>query len=329
MPRFRSLAIALAALLAFALVGAACGDERGVRLTLVAYSTPREAYEEIVAAFQRTPAGTGITFDQSYGASGEQSRAVAAGLPADLVALSLEPDVTSLVEAGRVDRAWNTEPYHGMVTDSVVVLVVREGNPKGIRGWDDLLKPGVEVIAPNPFTSGGARWNVMGGYGAQLQQGRSAELAAQYLRDLYTHVTVQDKSAREALQTFSGGKGDVLISYENEAIFARQKGTPLDYVLPDQTILIENPVAIVKDTKYPRQAQAFLDFLRSEEAQTIFAAKGYRPVQAETLARAGFPMPARLFTVADLGGWERVEVALFKQGSGVLSDIQRGSFGSR
>jgi sulfate/thiosulfate-binding protein len=321
----------LAALvLVLALVLAACGgqdDASGsgggdTKLSLVAYSTPREAYEEIIPAFQKTSAGTGVSFDQSYGSSGEQSRAVEAGLPADVVEFSLAPDMDRLVEAGLVADDWADNEHEGMVTDSVVVLAVRKGNPKDIQTWDDLLQEGVEVITPNPFTSGGARWNIMAAYGAQLEQGKSEEEAIQYLRDLFSHVPVQDKSARESLQTFSGGKGDVLLAYENEAIFARQSGEELDYVVPDQTILIENPVAVT--TEAPEQAQAFVDFLLTPEAQKIFGAKGYRPVDESVASEFDFPTPANLFTIDDLGGWDTVSDSFFDREKGIMAEIEQG-----
>jgi sulfate/thiosulfate transport system substrate-binding protein len=320
---------AAAALLSILAVG--CGGQDGSasgsgggKLTLVAYSTPREAYEEILPAFQKTDAGEGISFDQSYGSSGEQSRAVEAGLPADVVAFSLEPDITRLVEAGLVSKEWSSGDHDGMVTDSVVVLAVRKGNPENIRGWDDLLGGDVEVITPNPFTSGGARWNVMAAYGAQLEQGKSEDEAVEYLRQLFANVPVQDKSARESLQTFSGGKGDVLIAYENEAIFAQQNGEALDYVIPDQTILIENPAAVTSEA--PPAAQAFVDFLYTPEAQRIFGENGYRPVVKDVLAEFDYPDPPNLFTIADLGGWDEVSKKFFDRESGVMAEInnQRG-----
>src|ERR687898_1662010 len=208
-----------------------------VTLTLVAYSTPREAYEAIIPLFQATPEGAGVIFETSFASSGEQSRAVEGGLPADIVALSLEPDITRLIEPGLVAEDWNADEYKGMVTDSVVVLAVRPDNPKGVATWDDLLKEGVEVITPNPLTSGGARWNIMAAYGAQLEQGKTEEEAIEYLRQLFAHVPVQDKSARESLATFAGGKGDVLLGYENETITAQQNGEPIEFLVPDQTIL--------------------------------------------------------------------------------------------
>ena len=302
--------------------GGDSAEASGGSLSLVAYSTPREAYEEIIPAFQKTTLGRGVSFDESYGSSGEQSRAVEAGLPADVVALSLAPDVTRLVEAGLVAEGWDGDEYDGMVTNSVVVFVVRKGNPDGIRTWDDLTRDGIEVITPNPFTSGGARWNVMAAYGARLELGESEEQATAYLERLFANVAVQDKSAREALQTFAGGKGDVMLAYENEAITAQAKGEDVDYVVPDQTILIENPVAVTVDA--PEQARAFVDFLRTPEAQRIFAEKGYRPVLESVLAAVDYPAPAKLFTIADLGGWDTVSDKFFDREQGVMARIEQG-----
>jgi sulfate/thiosulfate-binding protein len=297
------------------------GAGSGARLTLVAYTTPREVYEVLIPAFAKTQQGAGSSFDQSYGSSGEQSRAVEGGLPADVVALSLEPDITRLVEAGLVAEDWSEDAHDGMVSRSVVALAVRKGNPKGIDGWDDLLRDDVEVITPNPFTSGGARWNVMAAYGAQLEQGKSEEQAVDYLRRLFANVSVQDKSARESLQTFTGGKGDVLIAYENEAITAQQKGEELDYVIPDETILIENPVAVLEGA--PSQARAFVDFLRTKGSQEVFAEKGYRSILDELVDEERYPAPETLFTIADLGGWSEVQESFFDREEGIMADIQR------
>ncbi len=268
------------------------GGESAGNLTLVAYSTPEEAYKELIPAFNKTPEGKGVSFDQSYAASGEQSRAVEGGLPADVVEFSLEPDITRLVDAGLVDKSWNQNEYKGMVTDSVVAFIVRKGNPKNIKTWDDLVTGEVEVLEPNPFTSGSAKWNIMAAYGAQLEQGKTPEQAKEYLAKLFENVPVLDKSAREALQTFSSGKGDVLLGYENEAILAQQKGEEVDYVIPDETLLIENPIAVVNESKDPELAQKFIDFLYTPEAQEIFASKGYRPVVKGT-CRAPTSSPRR------------------------------------
>jgi sulfate/thiosulfate transport system substrate-binding protein len=300
------------------------GGSEEVTLSLVAYSTPQAAFEEIIAAFQETDAGANVKFEQSYGASGDQSRAVEAGLPADFVMFSLETDMTRLVDAGMVDAGWSAGEDKGILTESVVALVTREGNPKGVRSWADLTRKDVEVITPNPFSSGGARWNIMAGYGAQIEGGKTPAEAEQYLADLLGNVPVQDESARAALQTFSGGKGDVLISYENEAIFAQQNGEAIDYVVPDSTILIENPAAITSTTKHPEEAQAFLDFVHSDEAQKIFAKNGYRPtLDGADTAGQDFPEPPGLFTIADLGGWTDVATEFFDADKGIVTDIER------
>ena len=292
-------------------------------LALVAYSTPQEAYEKIITAFRKTTEGRNITFSQSYGASGDQSRAVESGLPADVVAFSLEPDVTRLVKAGIVAADWNSDQYKGMVTDSVVVIGTRKGNPERITGWNDLIRPGIEVITPNPFTSGGARWNVMAAYGAASDVGKNDAAGVGYLGDLFANVPVQDDTARKSLQTFTGGKGDAIIAYENEAVFAQSKGAALDYVVPDRTILIETPVAVTANSKHPEAARAFVAFLRSEPAQRIFAEAGYRPVVAGVAEAGEFKAPAKLFTIADLGGWSAVNSKFFDPQGSVMADVER------
>ena len=296
-------------------------DGGSSKLTLVAYSTPREVYEKLIPAFQATDAGKGVEFEQSYGSSGEQSRAVEAGLPADYVAFSLSPDVDRLVKAGLVADDWATSKFDGMVSDSVVVFFVRPGNPKGIKTWDDLLKDDVDVLTPNVFTSGGAKWNTMAAYGAQLQLGKTPEQARDYLTKLYANVSVQDKSARESLQTFVAGKGDVLLGYENEAILAKAKGEEIDYVVPDETLLIENPAAVVNSSKNPEAAQAFLDFVKSPESQKAFGEAGYRPVDPAVAKDFDFPAPPKLFTIADLGGWSKVNDEFFDRDNGVVAKI--------
>ena len=297
------------------------GDGSGGKLTLVAYSTPEEAFRKIIPAFNKTPEGEGVSFSQSYASSGEQSRAVEGGLAADVVDFSLEPDMTRLVEANLVDPNWNKNEYKGMVTNSVVVFMVRKGNPENIQDWDDLVTGDVEVIEPNPFTSGGAKWNIMAAYGAQLEAGKSPEEAEQYLADLFENVPVLDKSARESLQTFSTGKGDVLLGYENEAILAQQEGEELDYVVPDQTLLIENPVATITESKEPELAQSFVDFLYTDEAQQLFVETGYRPVVDGIAGADEFPTPPALFDITKFGGWDKVNTDFFDPENGVVAKI--------
>src|SRR4051794_30420719 len=300
---------------------AASGDGSGGKLSLVAYSPPKEAYADLIPAFQKTADGKGVSFTQSYGASGDQSRAVAAGLPADIVALSLAPDVDKLVEPGLVDADWAKSADDGFVTNSVVVLTVRKGNPKQIKGWADLVKPGVQVLTPNPFTSGGAKWNLMAAYGAQIKQGKSPQEALDYLAALLKNVPVQDKSGRESLQTFLSGKGDVAITYENEAINAQQKGQSVDYVIPDQTILIQNPAAVTKDAK--PAAKKFLAWLHTDAAQKLYAKHGYRPVKASLVDTKTFPTPKTLFKIDDLGGWSKVNDDFFDPEKGSVAKIEQ------
>src|SRR5438093_10298673 len=270
--------ISAAAILALALPAFAAGATKDVKLALVAYSTPKDAYAKIIPAFQKTGAGKGVTFSQSYGASGEQARAIAQGLPADVVELSLAPDIASLVQAHVIPSSWDKNKYHGIVTRSVVVFVVRSGNPKHIRTWGDLLKSGVEVVTPNPFTSGGARWHFMAAYGGALRSGKTSKQAIAYLTELFKkHVVAQPSSAREALQTFLSGKGDVLLSYEKEAILAKSKGQSVNWVAPKSTILIENPIAVTSTAKHRSEAKAFVRFLYTPQGQSLFAQTGYLP----------------------------------------------------
>jgi sulfate/thiosulfate transport system substrate-binding protein len=308
------------ALLAATVAGAGAKD---TKLTLVAYSTPREAYAKLIPEFQKTPAGRDVSFEQSYGASGEQARAVLAGLKADLVALSLEPDVTTLVKAGLIAPSWKQNAWGGIVTRSVVVFAVRRGNPKKIRDWQDLVKAGVQVVTPNVQTSGGAKWNIMAAYGGQLRKGKTHAQAVAYLRNLYTHVVSQDKSAREALQTFLAGRGDVLLAYENEAIFANQKGQEVPYVIPKATVRIENPIAVLKTSKNKAAANAFVKFLHSKQAQTTFAQNGYRPLMQSVLKNFSYPVRPQLFSIKWLGGWAKVDKRFFDPKSGIVTKIQK------
>jgi len=303
--------------------GVAGAATRDAKVSLVAYSTPRAAYAKLIPEFQKTSAGKDVSFDQSYGGSGEQARAVLSGLKADVVALSLEPDVTTLVKAGLVAPTWKNEKYGGIVTRSVVVFAVRRGNPKRIKDWADLVKPGVQVVTPNVQTSGGAKWNVMAAYGAQLRKGKSHMQAVSYLRQLYQHVVSQDKSAREALQTFLAGRGDVMLAYENEAIFASQQGQEVPYVIPKATIRIENPIAVLKGSANRAKANAFLRFLRTPAAQRTFAQNGYRPVVASALKGFSFPVRPQLFSMKWLGGWAKVDKRFFDPNSGIVTRIQK------
>jgi len=303
---------------------AACGSSSSSskHLTLVAYSTPQGVFEKLIPAFQATPEGKGVTFSQSYGPSGQQSRAVANGLHANVVNFSLEPDVEKLVKAGLVASSWNQNATHGFVSNSVVVIIVRKGNPKHITGWSDLVKPGVRVLTPNPFTSGGARWNVMAAYGAQLKEGKTAAQAQAYLTTLFHNVASQDSSARNALQTFLADRGDALLDYENEAIADQQKGAAIEYVIPSDTILIQSPIAVVGSGASATEAQKFVSYLLSPAAQAIWASKGYRPV-TPGVAAGRFPTPSGLFRIDSLGGWKTVTKTFFAPEGGIVARIEQ------
>jgi sulfate/thiosulfate-binding protein len=297
-------------------------------LQLVAYSTPKKAYDALTTAFAQTSGGKGVTFGQSFGASGSQSRAVDSGQPADVVAFSTTPDMTRLVKDGIVAKNWDANPYKGFSSDSVVVLVVRKGNPKQITGWDDLVKPGVDVITPNPSTSGSARWNILAGYGAQLKEGKTPAEALAYVNTLLTkNVSVQDSSASAALQTFTGGKGDVLLDYESDALAAKKAGEAIDIVYPQQTILIQTPIAVTTKSAHATQAQAFVNWQWSTAGQTIWAQKGYRPVLASVAQQfAGkFPTPPGLFTIDYLGGWNKVKDEFFAPSTGSITKIEQAA----
>jgi sulfate/thiosulfate transport system substrate-binding protein len=301
---------------------------KSTQLQLVAYSTPKKAYDALIAAFAQTSAGKGVSFGESFGASGSQSRAVDTGQPADVVAFSTTPDMTRLVKDGIVSKAWNANPYQGFSSDSVVVFVVRKGNPKHITGWDDLIKPGVDVITPNPSTSGSARWNILAGYGAELKEGRTPAEALAYVKTLLTkNVSVQDSSASAALQTFTGGKGDVLLDYESDALAAKKAGDAIDIVYPTQTILIQTPIAATAKSSHATQAQAFVNWQWSTAGQTIWAEKGYRPVLASVASKfAGkFPNPPDLFTINYLGGWTRVTAVFFAPSTGLITKIEEAA----
>jgi sulfate/thiosulfate transport system substrate-binding protein len=306
----------------------ATGSSAKTQLALVGYSTPKKAYAALTDAFAQTSAGKGVGFGSSFGASGSQSRAVDSGQPADVVAFSTTPDMTRLVKDKIVAPSWDANSEKGMSSDSVVVFVVRKGNPKHITGWDQLTKPGVDVITPNPATSGSARWNIMAGYGAQLKEGKSPAQALAYIKTLLTkNVSVQDSSASSALQTFTSGKGDVLLDYESDAIAAKKAGDAISYVIPKQTLLIETPIAVTAKTSHATQAKAFLAYQWSPAGQTIWGEQGYRPVDA-TVAKtfaSTFPDPPQLFKIGFLGGWTKVKSQFFDPAHGSIIKIEQAA----
>src|SRR4051812_6727330 len=267
-----------------ALAGAATAAA-GTNLSLVGYSTPKTVMGKIIQAWQQTPDGKDASFSQSYGASTDQARAVANGLKADLVFLSTGDDVNLLVDDGLVDSKWNRQSYNGIAADTVVVFAVRNGNPKHIKSWDDLVKPGVQVLTPNPFSSGSAKWNILAAYGAQRRLGKTDKQATGYVKQLFQHVVAQDTSGRNATNTFLSGKGDVLITYESEALASRAAGQDVQYVIPRQSMLIELPIAVLKDSSNRDKANQFIRYVKTPAAQELFAQNGFRPVVKSVLAK--------------------------------------------
>src|SRR4051812_45772158 len=328
-------ALAVAGVLA--LTGCSSDSSDSKAINVVGYSVLEQANEGVIGAFNDTDAGKDVEVKGSYGASGDQSRAVVAGQKADEVHLSLEPDVTRLVDEGIVAKDWKDNDTKGICTTSVVVMVVKTGNPKGIDSWDDLAQPGVGIVTPNPASSGSAKWNLLAAYGSVLAGGGSPADADAYMKDFFANVVALPDSGRDATTAFTSGTGDVLLSYENEAILARQSGQDFDYVIPDSSLLIENPCALTTDAS--AAASDFLDFQKSADGQKLYAETGYRPlVDVGDLEVDGandptnpYPDPATLLTVdKDFGGWGEANDKYFGDGEednplGILTKIQADS----
>lgn len=330
------------ALAATATVLAACGggssdvvggdgqSAADTTLTLVAYAVPEPGWSKIIPAFAATPEGKGVAVTTSYGASGDQSRAVVDGKPADIVNFSVEPDVSRLVKANKVASDWNKDVTKGIPFGSVVTLVVRKGNPKNIRDWDDLLAPGVEVVTPSPLSSGSAKWNLLAPYAATSNGGQNQQAGLDFVTKLVNeHVKTRPGSGREATDVFLQGSGDVLISYENEAINIERQGKPVEHSNPPQTFKIENPVAVVNTSAHLDKATALKNFLYTPEGQKIWAQAGFRPVDPAVAAEftADFPVPQKLWTITDLGGWSAVDPALFDKENGAITKIYKKATG--
>jgi sulfate transport system substrate-binding protein len=324
--------VAVAAATIAAAVGvSACSSSASTKtVRLVAYSVPKPAYDALAKAFEKTSAGKNVDIKGSYGPSGAQSKAVLAGQKADYVGFSVEPDLTKLVP-DKVDENWKSGATKGLVSESVVVIVVRKGNPLHITGWDDLIKPGVKIVTPSPASSGSAKWNILAAYSHVLAQGGSEADATAYLKQFFAHIVSRASSGAVATTQFTSGTGNVLISYEDEAITARANGQKVDYIVPDQSVLIENPAAVTKTAS--KQAKDFLSFVESEKGQEIFASKGFRPVidgvKLPTVPGANdpsnpFPQVKQLTTIAQLGGWKVVNDKFFGD-NGISTKIENSS----
>ncbi len=292
-------------------------------LALVAFAVPKVGFDKLIPAFNATEAGSGVFFSQSYGASGDQSRKVEAGLPTDIVLFSLEPDMTRLVKAGLVDANWKDGEFHGVPASSVVTLVVRKGNPKNIKDWDDLVRDDIEIVSPNPLSSGSAKWNLLAPYLWKSNGGEDQQAGLDLVKGIVDNLKGQPKSGREASELFTAGTGDVLLSYENEAILLVNDGEDVEYVTPPSTLLIENPFAIVNKTKSREAAEAFRDFLYSDEGQRLWGEAGFRPVKSNIFSEFSdkYPSPEKLWKIDELGGWDKINAELFDADNGLITKI--------
>jgi sulfate transport system substrate-binding protein len=301
------------------------GSSGGAKLSVVGYSTPESVYAETLEpAFEKTPQGNGVSFSNSFGASGDQSRAVAAGQPASVVHFSTGSDMERLVEEGElVSKNWEKQPYGGIATDSVVVILVEKGNPLGIKSFKDLEEnEEAEVITPNPFSSGSARWNIMAIYGSAIEEGANEAEALEAVKTVLEKTTAQPGSGRDAFSAFSQGEGNVLLTYENEAIKAEKEGEEIEYVIPPYTLQIETPIAVTTEAPEP-QAEDFLKFLWSDEGQELWAENGYRPVNPKLVDPKQFPAPEKgLFKIAKFGGWSKVKDEFFDEEEGSVAKIE-------
>ena len=301
------------------------GDPKTVNL--VAYSVPKPAYDALSTAFAKTSEGSGVKISASYGASGTQATAVTNGQKADFVNFSVGSDMSKLVPS-KVAEGWNGGATKGIISDSVVVIVVRPGNPKGIKGWDDLVKPGIGIVTPDPASSGSAKWNILAAYTHVLSNGGTEDQAKAYLTAYYKNIVAKPSSGKQATSTFLNGTGDALISYESEAIGGRQKGDKFDYVVPAESMLIETPAAVT--TNASQAAKDFLAYAESDAGQKIFASKGFRPavqgVDPGTVDGANdpanpYPTVAKLVTISELGGWSEVNKKYFDKNTGIVTEI--------
>ena len=328
------LAVALAALSLTGVV--ACGGDDGsggggggsTTLSIVGFAVPEAANKAVAEEWAKTPEGENVDFKTSYGASGDQSRAVVNGLDADYVHFSVAGDITRLVDEGLVAEDWDRGDTKGVVSSSIVVFAVREGNPENIQDWDDLVEPGIEIVTANPSSSGAARWTTLAAWGQAIADGGTEDEAQAYVEDLVGNVVALTASGRDTTTAFLGGTGDVALLYENEAILAHQHGEELDYVVPGTTILIENPGTVLIDAD--PKAQEWLDFVLSEDGQRQFALTGFRPIidgvdigEVEGADDPSEPFPAveNLLTVdEDFESWDALSTKFFDEEDGIVTE---------
>lgn len=338
--RRASRRIAVLFLAVLLIITAGCGKEEtkqpavstaqdgDVTLVIGAYSVVKDAFSEILPQFQaywKEQTGQKVVFQESYEASGTQARAIAGGFEADVAILAMEGDLDKISAAGFITHDWKSQPNKGLITKSIVVLGTREGNPKGIKDWDDLTRKGVKVLYPNPKTSGGAQWDINAIYGAGLKKSeeetgtKDPAFAKKYLESIHKNVESLDKSGRASMAAFEYGVGDVIVTYENELLGRIMNGVKYEVVVPKNTILIENPAAVVDknvDKHGTRKvAEAFISYLQSEEAQRTFVKYGFRSVNEKVAeeSKDKYVVPEGLFDISYLGGWKEVRQNLYSK----------------
>ena len=320
----KTLGLAVLAALASLAVAAVAG---ATTINLVAYSTPKPVMTKIIQDFQQTPEGKDVTFNASYGGSSAQAAAVEAGLPADVLFLNTGADMLNLANKGILNKTWNQQSYKGVAFQSVVVFALRDGNPKHIKGWNDLLKPGVEVVTPNPFTAGVAKWNILAAYSAQRHLGKSDAQAIDFVKKLFSHVVAQDSSGSNATNTFLSGKGDVLLTFESEAIAARLAGRNIQYVIPRQTMLIDIYAGLTTSSQSKDAVNAFLRFVKSTPEQVVLGQNGYRPVNPTAAKQftKQFPVRPGEITINDktIGGWAAAQKKWFDPNNSIMATIEK------
>jgi sulfate/thiosulfate transport system substrate-binding protein len=328
-PTLLALLVAVAGSVAAASISAPAASARSmdIRLNLVAYSTPKPVLTKIISDFQATPEGKGVSFNASYGGSSAQAAAVKAGLPADVVLLNTGADMLDLADAGILNPKWDRQSYKGVAFQSVVVFALRNGNPKKIKGWNDLIKPGVQIITPNPFTAGIAKWNILAAYAAQRALGKTDAQGQAFVKKLFDHVVAQDSSGSNATNTFLSGKGDVLLTFESEAINARAAGRDIQYVIPRQTMLIDVYTGVTSKSENKDAANAFLRFLKSPAEQQVLAQNGYRPVNKAVAKQNAklFPVRPGEITIDNkvIGGWRAAGKKWFDPNNSIMARIEK------
>jgi sulfate/thiosulfate transport system substrate-binding protein len=331
-----AIVLAVGGTIALAGCGSSASGSSGTTLNIVGFSTMEQPNQKEFAGFQATSAGASVKLQGSYGASGTERDAVLNGQAADEVHLSLEPDVAKLVDAGKVSKDWDQNATHGICTNTVVVFGVQSGNPKGLTTWDDLLKPGVQIVTPDPGSSGSAKWNLLAAYGAYLQETGSAAGAEADMAKFMANVVSWPSSGRDATTAFENGTGDVVLSYENEMILARSAGQSIDYVDPDTSLLIENPCAVTVGA--PQAATDYLNYQKSVDGQKIYVGTGFRPLPSVASAVGQvdvpgamdesnpFPAIAHLQTIdKDFGGWDAANTKYFDADNGILTKLKAAS----